>query len=93
MASAIGNFARIFASNLEILRSLKRWLGLRCKIQLCGTITSVSREFAERAAHACDDIIQAFEHGTFRALFSRPRPQQPYAGSDSCALPNEIASR
>src|SRR3984893_265393 len=31
------------------------------QIQLCGTIASVSPEFAERAAHGCDDIIQAFK--------------------------------
>jgi DNA-binding GntR family transcriptional regulator len=40
------------------------------QIQLCGTITSVSREFAERAAHGCDDIIQAFKaRDTSRAAF------------------------
>ena len=35
----------------------------RCalQIQLCGTITSVSREFAERTAHEYDDITQAFK--------------------------------
>jgi DNA-binding GntR family transcriptional regulator len=31
------------------------------QIQLCGTIADVSREFVERAAHGCDDIIQAFK--------------------------------
>jgi len=31
------------------------------QIQLCGTITNASREFAERTAHGCDDIIQAFK--------------------------------
>jgi hypothetical protein len=31
------------------------------QIQLCGTITDASPEFAERAAHGCDDIIQAFK--------------------------------
>ena len=40
------------------------------QIQLCGTITSVSREFAERAANGCDDIIQAFRaRDTSRAAF------------------------
>jgi len=35
----------------------------RCalQIQLCGPITSASREFAERTAHGYDDIIQAFK--------------------------------
>jgi DNA-binding GntR family transcriptional regulator len=35
--------------------------GVALQMQLCGTITSISREFAERAAHGCNDIIQAFE--------------------------------
>jgi DNA-binding GntR family transcriptional regulator len=40
------------------------------QIQLCGAITSVSREFAERAAHGYDDIIQAFKaRDTPRAAF------------------------
>jgi DNA-binding GntR family transcriptional regulator len=44
----------------------------RCalQIQLCGTITSVSREFAERTAHGYDDIVQAFKaRDTPRAAF------------------------
>jgi len=44
--------------NSALLEALAR---VALQIQLCGTITSVSREFAERAAHGCDDIIQAFE--------------------------------
>jgi DNA-binding GntR family transcriptional regulator len=40
------------------------------QIQLCGTIGSVSPEFAERDAHGCDDIIQAFKaRDTPRAAF------------------------
>jgi DNA-binding GntR family transcriptional regulator len=40
------------------------------QIQLCGTIASVNPEFAERAAHGCDDIIQAFKaRDTLRAAF------------------------
>jgi DNA-binding GntR family transcriptional regulator len=34
---------------------------LALQIQLCGAITNASREFAARAAHGCDDIIQAFK--------------------------------
>ena len=44
----------------------------RCalQIQLCGTITSASREFAERTAHGYHDIIQAFKaRDTPRAAF------------------------
>jgi DNA-binding GntR family transcriptional regulator len=40
------------------------------QIQLCGAIASVNPEFAERAAHGCDDIIQAFKaRDTLRAAF------------------------
>jgi DNA-binding GntR family transcriptional regulator len=34
---------------------------LALQIQLCGTITNVSPEFAERTARGCDDVIQAFK--------------------------------
>jgi DNA-binding GntR family transcriptional regulator len=44
--------------------------GVAMQIQLCGTITSVSPEFAERASHCGDDIIQAFKaRDTPRAAF------------------------
>jgi DNA-binding GntR family transcriptional regulator len=33
------------------------------QIQLSGTIANANAEFAERAAHGCDDIIQAFQAG------------------------------
>jgi hypothetical protein len=43
---------------------------LTLQIQLCGTITNVSPEFAERAARGFDDIIQAFKaRDTARAAF------------------------
>ena len=43
---------------------------LTLQIQLCGTITNVSPQFAERAAHGFDDIIQAFRaRDTARAAF------------------------
>src|SRR6266576_4573503 len=45
------------SGNSALIEALAR---VSLQIQLCGTITSVSREFAERAAHACDDIMQAF---------------------------------
>ena len=44
--------------NSALIEALAR-VGLQ--MQLCGTITSVSQEFAERATHECNDIIQAFE--------------------------------
>ena len=60
---------------------------LALQIQLCGTITNVSREFAERAAHGSDDIIQAFKaRDTPRAAFL-VRAQISRAGGDSCARP------
>ncbi len=46
------------SGNSALIEALAR---VTLQIQLCGTITSVSREFAERAAHACDDIMQAFK--------------------------------
>ena len=70
MPCAIGNFTRTIAEqsgNSALIEALARFA---LQIQLCGTITSVSREFAERAAHGCDDIIQAFKaRDTPRAAF------------------------
>ena len=61
--------------NSALIEALAR---VAVQIQLCGTITTVSREFAERAAHGCDDIIQAFEARDIpRAAFLVPRPHQP----------------
>jgi DNA-binding GntR family transcriptional regulator len=45
------------SGNFALIEALARFVP---QIQLCGTITNVSRELAERAAHGCDDIIQAF---------------------------------
>ena len=40
------------------------------QVQLCGAITNATVEFAERTAHGCDDIIQAFRaRDTRRAAF------------------------
>jgi DNA-binding GntR family transcriptional regulator len=46
------------SGNSALIEALAR---LALQIQICGTITSVSREFVERAARGCDDIIQAFK--------------------------------
>jgi DNA-binding GntR family transcriptional regulator len=55
------------SGNSALIEALARFA---LQIQLCGTITNVSREFAERAAHGCDDIIQAFKaRDTPRAAF------------------------
>jgi DNA-binding GntR family transcriptional regulator len=46
------------SGNSAVTEALAR---VALQIQLCGTITSASREFVERAARGCNDIIQAFE--------------------------------
>jgi DNA-binding GntR family transcriptional regulator len=55
------------SGNSALIEALAR---VALQIQLCGIIASVSPEFAERAAHGCDDIIQAFKaRDTPRAAF------------------------
>ena len=83
IAGQSGNFALI-----EALAQLAQ------QIQLCGTITNVSGEFAERAAYVCDDIIQAFKaRDAPRAAFL-VRAHISHAQEAILArLPNEIASR
>jgi DNA-binding GntR family transcriptional regulator len=54
------------SGNSALIEALARFV---LQIQLCGTITSVSREFAERAARGCDDI-QALARDPPRAAFS-----------------------
>jgi DNA-binding GntR family transcriptional regulator len=55
------------SGNSALIEALAR---VAMQIQLCGTITSVSPEFAERASHCGDDIIQAFKaRDTPRAAF------------------------
>src|ERR1700730_4959998 len=72
------------SGNFALIEALAQ---LALQIQLCGTITNVSREFAERAAHGSDDIIQAFKaRDTPRAAFL-VRAQISRAGGDTCARP------
>jgi len=52
-----GNIAK-HSGNSALIDTLAR---VTLQIQLCGTITSVSSELAERAAHEYDDITQAFK--------------------------------
>jgi DNA-binding GntR family transcriptional regulator len=55
------------SGNSALIDALARFA---LQIQLCGAITSVSREFAERAVHGYDDIIQALKaRDTLRAAF------------------------
>jgi DNA-binding GntR family transcriptional regulator len=46
------------SGNSALIEALARFT---LQIQLCGTVTNVSPEFAERTAHGSDDIIQAFK--------------------------------
>jgi DNA-binding GntR family transcriptional regulator len=55
------------SGNSALIEVLAR---LALQIQLCGTITGVSPDYAERTAHGCDDIIQAFTaRDALRAAF------------------------
>ena len=79
------------SANSALIEALAR---VTLQIQLCGTITTVSREFAERAAHGYDDIIQAFK------ARDPPRAASLVGGHISYAqelilarFRNEIASR
>src|SRR6266852_9379843 len=79
------------SGNSALIEALAR---VTLQIQLCGTITNVSREFAERAAHGCDDIIRAFKaRDTARAAYL-VRTYISYAQEVILArFPNEIVSR
>jgi DNA-binding GntR family transcriptional regulator len=79
------------SGNSALIEALGRFT---LQIQLCGTITDPSREFAERAAHGYDDIIQAFKaRDTARAAFL-VRAQISYAQELILArFPNETGSR
>jgi DNA-binding GntR family transcriptional regulator len=79
------------SGNSALIEALGRFT---LQIQLCGTITDPSREFAERAAHGYNDIIQAFKaRDTARAAFL-VRAQISYAQELILArFPNETASR
>ncbi len=78
------------SGNSALIEALAR---LALQIQLCGTITNLSREFAERAARGYDDIIQAFKaRETARAAYL-VRAQIGYAQELILArFPNEILS-
>ena len=55
------------SGNSALIEALAR---VAMQIQLCGTISNVNGEFAERTAHGYDDIIQAFKaRDTLRAAF------------------------
>jgi DNA-binding GntR family transcriptional regulator len=76
--------------NSALIEALAR---VALQIQLCGTITTVSREFAERAAHGCDGIIQAFEARDIPRAAFLVRGRISHSQEVILArYPNEIAS-
>ena len=79
------------SGNSALIEALAR---VALQIQLCGTITNVSREFAECAAHGCDGIIQALKaRDTTRAAYL-VRTHIGYAQELILArFPNEMVSR
>src|SRR5467141_1360631 len=79
------------SGNSALIEALARFA---LQIQLCGTITNVSREFAERAAHGCDDIIQALKARDAVRAACLVRTHIGYAQELILArFPNEIVSR
>src|SRR6202166_5178634 len=79
------------SGNSALIEALAR---VALQIQLCGTITNVGREFAERAAHGYDDIIQAFKaRDTPRAAFLVRAHIGHTQEAVLARFPNEIACR
>jgi DNA-binding GntR family transcriptional regulator len=79
------------SANSALIETLARFT---LQIQLCGTITTVNREFTERAAHGYDDIIQAFKaRDTPRAAFLVGAHISHAQELILARIPNEIASR
>ncbi len=78
------------SGNSALIEALARFT---LQIQLCGTITNVSPEFAERAAHRCDDIIQAFKARDTARAAALVRAHIDYAQEVILArFPEETAS-
>jgi len=79
------------SGNSALIEALAR---VAMQIQLCGTITSVSPEFAERASHCGDDIIQAFKaRDTPRAAFLVRGRINHTQEAILASFPDEAASR
>jgi DNA-binding GntR family transcriptional regulator len=79
------------SGNSALIEALAR---IALQIQLCGMIASVTPEFAERAAHGCDDIIQAFKaRDTPRASFLVRGRISHTQEAILARVPNEAASR
>jgi DNA-binding GntR family transcriptional regulator len=79
------------SENSALIEALAR---VALQIQLCGTMASVGPEFAERAAHGCDDIIQAFKaRDTPRAAFLVRGRISHTQEAILASFPDEAASR
>src|SRR6202795_291732 len=79
------------SGNSALIEALAR---VALQIQLCGTIKSVSPEFAERASHCGDDIIQAFKaRDTPRAAFLVRGRISHTQEAILASFPDEAASR
>lgn len=79
------------SGNSALIEALAR---VAMQIQLCGTITSVSPEFAGRASHCGDDIIQAFKaRDTLRAAFLVRGRISHTQEAILASFPDEAASR
>jgi DNA-binding GntR family transcriptional regulator len=78
------------SGNSALIETLARFA---LQIQLCGTIANVGQEFTERAAHGCDDIIQAFKaRDTTRAAFLMRNHIGYVQEAVLARFPREIAS-
>jgi DNA-binding GntR family transcriptional regulator len=89
-----GDFYENIAEQSENSAFIEALTRVALQIQLCGTIASVSPEFAERAVHGCDDIIQAFKaRDTQRAAFLVRGRISLTQEAIPARFPNEAASR
>ena len=79
------------SGNAALIEALRQF-GLQ--IRLCGTISNVNGEFAERTAHGYDDIIQAFKaRDAPRAAFLVRAHISRAQEAILARFPNETASR
>jgi DNA-binding GntR family transcriptional regulator len=79
------------SGNSALIEALARFT---LQIQLCGTITNVSPEFAERTAHGCDNMIQAFRARDTPRAASLVRAHISYVQEVILArFPDETVSR
>jgi len=79
------------SENSALIEALAR---VALQIQLSGTIANVGPEFAERAAHGCDDIIRAFKaRDTPRAAFLVRGRVNHIQETILASFPDQAASR